>query len=365
MLDHDHVTGWFIAAAHQQCNLQRSVTYQIPVFFHNICGYDSYMIVQEFPNIQDRKLKVIGQNMEKSLQVQWSPNIVFRDSLQFLIFSLDFLVKSLAITGRQNFFLLHDKMRNFYPDATDEMVQLVEQKGVFCYDYIDKFERLDETALPPRELVYNRLANKDCSEADYARAQRVWREFNFQHIGDYMRLYLLSDVALLADVFQMFRYNSLDEYQLDPAYYMSAPQLAWNALLKYIHRLIHLITDPEMYRMIQPNIRGGICHASIRYARANNKLMGSLYDPTKPTSYVMYVDSNNLYGWAMSQPRCWTTSTSGSATTVAVMPLRHSRTKLPAINGMINKSITSSKSTWTTHPSCMTATMTTLSRRRQ
>ena len=116
-----------------------------------------------------------------------------------------------------------------------------------------------------------------------------------------MRLYLLSDVVLLADVFQMFRYNSLDEYQLDLAYYISAPQLAWNALLKYIDRPIHLITDPEMYRMIQPNIRGGICHASVRYAHANNKLMGSLYDPTKPTSYIMYVDANNLYGWAMSQ----------------------------------------------------------------
>ena len=117
-----------------------------------------------------------------------------------------------------------------------------------------------------------------------------------------MRLYLLSDVSLLADVFQMFRYNSLDEYLLDPAYYMSAPQLAWNALLKYIDRPINLITDPEIYRMIQPNIRGGICHASVRYARANNKLMGSLYYPTKPTFYIMYVDANNIYGWAMSHP---------------------------------------------------------------
>ena len=53
--------------------------------------------------------------------------------------------------------------------------------------------------------------------------------------------------------------------------------------------------------MIQPNIPGGICHASVRYAQANNKLMGSLYDPTEPTSYIMEVDANNLYGWAMSQ----------------------------------------------------------------
>ena len=83
---------------------------------------------------------------------------------------------------------------------------------------------------------------------------------------------------------------------------MSAPQLAWRALLKFINRPIQLITDPEMYRMIQPNIRGGIVHARVRFARANNKLLGSLYDPTKPTSYILYVDANNLYGWAMSQP---------------------------------------------------------------
>ena len=57
-----------------------------------------------------------------------------------------------------------------------------------------------------------------------------------------------------------------------------------------------------MYRMIQSNIRGGICHVSVRYARANNKLMGQLYDPTKPSSYSVDVDSNNLYGWALSQP---------------------------------------------------------------
>ena len=82
---------------------------------------------------------------------------------------------------------------------------------------------------------------------------------------------------------------------------MSAPQLAWNALLKHIDRPIPLITDPEMYRMIQPNIRGGICHASVPYGRANYKLMGSLYDPRQPTSYIMEVDANNLYGWAMWQ----------------------------------------------------------------
>ena len=116
-----------------------------------------------------------------------------------------------------------------------------------------------------------------------------------------MALYLLSDICLLADVFQAFRNNSLDDYQLDTAYFVSAPQLALNALLKHIDLPIPLITDPEMYRMIQPNIRGGISHASVRFALANIKLMGSLYDPRQPISYIIEMDANNYYGWAMSQ----------------------------------------------------------------
>ena len=65
-----------------------------------------------------------------------------------------------------------------------------------------------------------------------------------------MALYILSNICLLPDVFQAFRNNSLDKYQLDPAYFVSAPQLAWNALLKHIDLPIQLITDPEMYRII-------------------------------------------------------------------------------------------------------------------
>ena len=141
----------------------------------------------------------------------------------------------------------------------------------------------------------------ECSQADYGHAQHVWENFHCQSLKEYMGLYLLCDICLLTDVFQAFQNNSLDEYQLDPAYFVNEPQLAWKALFIHIDRPIPLITDPEMYCMIQPNIRGNICHSSVRYARAHNKLMGSLYDPRLPTSYIREVNANNLYGWAMSQ----------------------------------------------------------------
>jgi hypothetical protein len=106
---------------------------------------------------------------------------------------------------------------------------------------------------------------------------------------DYMKLYLLCDVGLLADVFENFRQNCREQYQLDPSFYLSAPQLAWDAMLKRTAHRFELLNDAEMYRMIQPAIRGGICHAAGRYAKANNKYMGSLYNPNEPSRFITYV----------------------------------------------------------------------------
>ena len=181
-------------------------------------------------------------------------------------------------------------------------IDLLQKKGVFPYEYIDSFDRLEEKGLPKREQFFDRLHDKECSEEDYSRALKVWKNFQCKDLGDYMFLYLACDVLLLADVFENFRTTSFEFYKLDPAYYISAPQLAWDALLKYSQLHIQLQTDPEIYRMIQPAIRGGICHASVRNAHANNKYMGALYDPESPSSYIFYFDANNLYGLAQSQP---------------------------------------------------------------
>ena len=149
--------------------------------------------------------------------------MVFRDSLQFLPASLEQLATSLAKVGRGYFQNHYDVVTDVYPEAD---VDLLERKGVFCYDYLDSIARLDEPALPPREAFYNKLGGVECSQADYAHAQHVWENFHCQSLKEYMALYLLSDICLLADVLQAFRNNSLDEYQLDPAYLVSAPQLA-------------------------------------------------------------------------------------------------------------------------------------------
>ena len=112
--DHDHITGFFLPAAHRQCNLERPVSFRIPVFFHNFRGYEAHLIVHEFRKRPDREIKVIGQNMEKYLQVEWGKNMVFHDSLQCLTASLEQLTASLAKTVCGNFYNLHEVVPQIY-----------------------------------------------------------------------------------------------------------------------------------------------------------------------------------------------------------------------------------------------------------
>ena len=113
-------------------------------------------------------------------------------------------------------------------------------------------------------------------------------------------IFPLADILLLSDIFEQFRKIGLDKYKLDPAYYISAPQLSLDAALKKTNAKLELISDPAMFAMIDDGMRGGVAMISKRYARANNPLVEG-YDPTKPRTWIKGFDANNLYGWAISQ----------------------------------------------------------------
>ena len=177
---------------------------------------------------------------------------------------------------------------------------LLLRKGVYPYEYMDNWERFTETSLPNKESFYSNLNMENIEDIYYRHGNNVFKRFKLKNLGEYHDLYVQSDTLLLADVFENFRNMCLKVYELDPAHFLSLPGLAWQACLKKTNIELELLTDYDMLLMVEEGIRGGICHSIQRYAKANNKCMKN-YDESKESSYIQYLEANNLYGWAMSQ----------------------------------------------------------------
>ena len=206
--------------------------------------------------------------------------------------SLDRLVNNLPETAFNN-------LKRHY---TGDKFNLVKRKGVYPYEYMDSLERFNETKLPAKESFYSRLTEEDISDEDYTHARKVWEEFNMEHLQEYHNLYNETDVLLLADVFKNFRNICLENYELDPAHYYTAPGLAWDAALKVTDVNLELLSDIDMLLMVENGIRGSVSMISNRYGKANNKYLGDKFNSNEPSKYLQYLDANNLYGWAMSKP---------------------------------------------------------------
>ena len=304
--DHCHITGKFRGSAHQECNLKLRINpkeIKIPVIFHNLKGYDSHFIMQEIGAIvkkhtyknkkgEDKQMNInaIPNNMEKYMAFMIGTNLTFIDSFQFMSSSLDKLVSNLPAEA------LKYTSKRFQK----EKLNLMARKGVYPYDYMDSFEKFNKTELPTKEEFYSILNNEHISDEDYSHAENVWNTFKLKTMGEYHNLYLESDILLLADVFENFRKICLQYYKLDPCHYFTSPGLSWDAMLKMTNIQLELMTDIDMFQFIETDSRGGISYIANRYAKANNKYM-SEYDENMPSKYIIYLDANNLYGWAMSQ----------------------------------------------------------------
>ena len=129
------------------------------------------------------------------------------------------------------------------------------RKGIYPYEYMDRWEKFDETALPPKKDFYSNLNLEDIRDEDYAHAQKIWDVFKIKILGEYYDLYVQSDTLLLADVYENFRDMCLNIYELDPVYFVSAPGLAWQACLKKTGVKLELITDYDMILMVEKGIR--------------------------------------------------------------------------------------------------------------
>ena len=306
--DHCHLTGKFRGATHNKCNLEYRIPKFFPVIFHNLAGYDAHLFVKNL-GVTEGKINCIPKNEEnyisfmKEIEVDTFESngktisvkreLRFIDSFKFMATSLDSFANNLP----DNMF---NNLSYFYEEQAK--LKLLKRKGVYHYDYMDCFERLSETTLPPIESFYSELNKSGISEDNYTHAQNVWETFEMETLQDYPDLYLKTDVLLLADVFENFRDVCQENYGLDPAWYYTAPGLAWDAALKVTKVELELLADPDMLLMIEKGIRGGVSMISTRYGKANNPYMGDSYDPNQPTKYISYLDANNLYGWAMCKP---------------------------------------------------------------
>ena len=303
--DHCHITGKYRGSAHQECNLKLRVNpeeIKIPVIFHNLRGYDSHFIMQEIGAIvkkntyknkkgeeKQMNINAIPNNMEKYMAFMLGNHLVFLDSFQFMSSGLEKLVSNLP---RKSLKYTSQKFKG-------KKLDLMARKGVYPYDYMDSFDKFNEK-LPTKEEFYSVLNNEHISDEDYKNAHNVWNAFSLKNMGEYHDLYLKSDVLLLTDVFENFRKTCLEYYKLDPCHYFTSPGLSWDAMLKMTKIKLELMTDIDMFQFIEKGLRGGISYIANRYGKANNKYMKE-YNEKAPSKYIMYLDADNLYGWAMSQ----------------------------------------------------------------
>ena len=305
--DHCHYTGRYRGPACNSCNLKYRKPKFIPVFFHNLSGYDSHLFIKKLgspnenmdciPNNEEKyisfsknikvgeyKDKKTGEVRDKTFRIR------FLDSFKFLPASLGALINNLPKGAFKN-------LERYF---TAEEADLIKRKGSYPYEYMNTEERFKETKLPPKKAFYSRLTGEGITEEDYKHALNVWNVFNMKTFKDYHELYNVTDVLLMADVFENFRDNNLKIYGLDPGHYFTAPGLSWDACLKITGVELELLTDPDMLLMWERCIRGGISMISNRYGEANNKYMEGGFNKNKPSKYIMYLDANNLYGCAMS-----------------------------------------------------------------
>ncbi|GET65611.1 uncharacterized protein LOC114537920 [Rhizophagus irregularis DAOM 181602=DAOM 197198] len=319
--DHCHITGRYRGAAHRGCNLDLSIKpreMHIPVIFHNLSGYDGHIIMQGIGAMEcEDDIDPIPYNMEKYMAFKLG-SLRFIDSLQFMKSSLDKLASNLGAekcraqecSNPQHLWRI-DAGRCFaHPEnfkitrsqISPELLEIYLKKGVYPYEYMDDWKKFEKTSLPPKGAFYSKLNETHISDKEYEYAQYVWEKAGCKTMQDYHDIYLKTDVLLLADIFQNFREMALKKYGLDPLWYYSTPGFAWDALFLMTGQRLDLITDQDMYMMVEQGLRGGISMVSKRYARANNPGMGEgKWTADKPKSSILYLDANNLYGWAMLQ----------------------------------------------------------------
>ena len=233
------------------------------------------------------KINVIPNGLEKFRSFSINNKLRFIDIVQFLRSSLDSLVKNLA----------KDDFKYLSQEFDSNVLDLVRQKGFYPYEYIGDPEKFKEQ-LPSKENFYSSLIGKKISDREYYHVPKVGTIFEIKTMKDYHDLYLKCDVLLSDDAFEKFRNNSIKNYGLCPNHYLSSSAFSCHAMLNMAKVKFELISDPDMYMFFEKGMRCGVSYISNRYSKANSKYLKS-YDQKQESKYIIYLEANNLYGYAM------------------------------------------------------------------
>lgn len=300
--DHCHFTGNYRGPAHINCNLNYQESRIVPVIMHNLSGYDAHLLIRKLSSELVGDISIIPNNVEQYISFTKVVNestigfsfkekikLKFIDSCRFMPASFSQLASLLPTDNKR--ILYTEGLKVYSP----EQLIMLERKGVFSYDYVDSFERLNETSLPSQAAFYSELNDDEIEDDEYEFACKIWEKFEIKTLGDYSDLYLKTDVLLLADVFENFRNTCHQIYKLDPAHYYTSPGLSFDAMLKYTGVSIELMTDVEMVLFVERGIRGGISQCSKRHAKANNEHMKADFNPNEKSNYLMYLDGEFIF----------------------------------------------------------------------
>ena len=154
--DHCHITRKYRGAAHWCCNVNFRITKKVPVILHNLKGNDSHLIFKELSKF-NVKISVIPNGLEKYMVLTINKNIIFIDSMQFMKSSLDSLVKNLS---DRDFKYLSEEYKG-------ELLKLVQEKGVYPYQYMDIFKRFNGDKLPDKCELFSSLKDKCINKEEY------------------------------------------------------------------------------------------------------------------------------------------------------------------------------------------------------
>ena len=334
--EHCHYTGKYRGAAHNICNLRYKVPKEIPIVFHNSSTYDYHFIIKELVKEFNGNFECLGENTEKYItflvpikkkienkDLEITYKIKFIVSYRFMSSSLSKLVDNLSEGIHNNKCLdcnscldyikikneklllkcfkcnnyyknkfnkdLIKKLKNTYSFCNNDLNKfiLLLRKGVYPYEYVDNWERFNETSLPSKKDFYSNLNMEDIDDIDYRHGNNVFKGFKLENLGDYHDLYVQSDTLLLADVFENFRYMCIKEYELDPAHFLSLPGLAWQECLKKTNIELELLTNRKKY-VIHVNSLKQVLNHGLKLKKIHRVIEFNQKEWLKP-----YIDMNN------------------------------------------------------------------------